>query len=266
MQYLRRFIIKCRHLHDELRTHKFNNFSRGRIGKYLEDSHVKLKHKREFREQMIKISAKFVCEAIRRPMSYSKRSMFVKTPISETLKDELLHFVKMKLLRYAFALKPSKSSLASILSDENGCTIKNPVGSSLTNNKMMRDAIDSCCKHMEIIVTSKPTKKRHPTTGVVTYSDLLTYMEANLPKNSMGYLPNMTELVHTYLRDEHNATLKTYLHDNAEASIVKSLTTTQRKRDVDRMIKKYDATVTNNKKLRSKLVTGAIATYEASEP
>jgi len=89
-RYSRRFVVINRQLHDDLRTHKFTVFSRGRIGLYLQDSIIKLKHKIDFRGEQLKISASFVCDAIKRPMSHHKRSMFLSTPIATMMKDELL--------------------------------------------------------------------------------------------------------------------------------------------------------------------------------
>jgi len=146
-----------------------------------------------------------------------------------------------------------------LIADETGNSINNPLDCSLVSKKIMKDAVEGCCDHMNVVVSSKVHKKR-TCVGRITYTNLLSWMETNLPKSPAGYYPSMNRLVTHYLSNTHTSTLKTYLFDPAESTVITNLTATQRKRDLNRMMEKFHV-ATRSKKLQSSLITGAVATY-----
>ena len=83
------------------------------------------------------------------------------------------------------------------------------------------------------------------------YHNLFMWMEMNLNKGCLGYFPTMKSLVKMYLSNKQTPTLKTYLFDKVEASIIVNLTPNQRKNDINRLVKRYKVAI-KDKKLQSR--------------
>ncbi|GMH75395.1 hypothetical protein TrLO_g812 [Triparma laevis f. longispina] len=254
---MRRFMIRKKGLIEIHRANRRDTFSRGRVGRYLEDS--KIEEKIKVRGVNIWVNVQFVSEQIRRRKSFFLKLAKLNTPymdeIQEQLKDRL---VIPKFAQFSFPTPlPSKYLASRILRDELGLMLRVPVETDLHSTEYFRKCVQALSQHM--VVNFETLAEDSPFGPVVTrlpYVQLLAWMEENLPKTSAGFQANMKELVKCYVLKSSKEVRKGFVSDPSEKAAAKFLGVT--KGEVKNMMHNFSSTLTT---YRTKKVEGVVSTY-----
>ncbi len=253
---VRRFVVRSRNPIEIFRNDSLNSFTKGRIGRYLDDSNVKMEVL--YRGKIVTVHASFVCEQVRRRNSFSLRTKKLSTSVESLLRNEFIsNLIVPKFMTYAFPTPPpSKPLLQKILDDYHGTLIRKRVHTSLDKKEYFEEATEAICGHMVVLIKSV-TEDRRSVRSKMSYPFLLKWMEANLQKNSSGFQKSMNGLLRNFLEMSKKEDKRSFVSDSTEM-LIESKKRKIESKDVKRMLGSFGRTI---KKYSTKKVSGAVSLY-----